>query len=376
MKNKRDYYEILGIQRDVHDEEIKKSYRQLALRYHPDRNPGRREAEERFMEATEAYEVLIDPEKRRIYDRYGHVGLEGSAFQGFRQDFAFSSFHDLFEDFFGWGDRPRSSRRAVAGADLRYDLTIGFYEAAFGAEKEIHVSRMEECAGCSGSGVERGFQKDPCRSCGGTGRITRSQGFIRVATTCPHCGGSGQVNPHPCEECRGSGRVQAPEKIRLKIPQGVGSGMELRVTGKGERGLHGGPPGDLFVRIRVEDHGFFQRDGEDIVCRLPVSFVDAALGATVEVRTLEGVEKIRIRKGTQPGERLRLQGKGIPRLRGRGRGDQIVIVDVRIPTRLSRKQRKLLRDFALLGARSGSGKSKSRTYHREEKHVEQPPASH
>lgn len=372
MKSKRDYYEILNIARDARHEEIKKSYRQLALKYHPDRNPGERETEESFREATEAYEVLRDPDKRRIYDHYGHAGLEGIGFHGFSEDSAFSSFQDFFDNFFGFGGRSRWSRRATAGADLGYDLKISFHDAAFGVEKEIEVPRLERCERCNGSGVEKGFEKDSCRTCGGTGRITRSQGFIRLASTCPNCRGSGEVNLHPCEECKGSGRTEVMEKIHLKIPPGVDSGMELRVAGKGEKGRDGGLPGDLFIRIFIEKHEIFKRQGEDVVCRLAVSFVDAALGTTLEVPTLEGSEKVHIPKGTQPGDRLTLKGKGIPILSGRG--DQIVIIDVRIPTRLTRKQQKLLKEFAELEAKSGNGKSYPRSYSQDED-IEAP-ASH
>ncbi|MBW2077718.1 MAG: molecular chaperone DnaJ [Deltaproteobacteria bacterium] len=349
MNDKRDYYEILSIPRNASDEEIKKSYRQLAMKYHPDRNPGDKEAEERFKEAAEAYEVLRDPEKREIYDHYGHAGLQGTGFQGFRDfDDIFSSFGDIFEDFFGFGSGFRSRRRARKGADIQYDLKLSFFEASFGAEKEIEVPRLEACQRCDGSGVEPGFQRETCRACGGRGQIVRSQGFIRVATTCSNCGGTGEIITNPCKQCNGTGRVQVKKEINMKIPPGVKTGINLRLSGEGERSPNGGPPGDLYVQIHVEPHEFFEREGDDVICRVPVSFVDAALGTTVEIPTLEGTEKMHIPEGTQPGDILRLRGKGIPGLGGRGRGDQIIVLDVKIPKNMTRDQRELLREFARL----------------------------
>ncbi len=358
MNDKRDYYDILGVNRNASDEDIKKNYRRLALKYHPDRNPGDKEAEERFKEAAEAYEVLRDPEKRQMYDHYGYAGLQGTGFQGFRGfDDIFSSFGDIFEDFFGFGGGSRSRRRASKGADLQYELKISFLDAAFGVEKELEVAKVETCYGCEGSGVEIGFQKEVCRACRGSGQIVRSQGFIRIGTTCPHCGGLGEVITHPCKKCRGTGRIQVTKKINVKIPPGVNSGLSLRLNGKGERSSNGGPPGDLYVQISVEEHDFFKREEDDVICRVPISFVDAALGTTLEIPTLEGSEKLHIPEGTQPGDVLRLRDKGIPRLRGRGRGDQIVILDVRIPTGLSRKQEQLLREFARLEMEGRDAKS-------------------
>jgi len=349
MNDKRDYYDILGVNRNASDEEIKKRYRQLALKYHPDRNPGDKEAEEHFKEAAEAYEVLRDPEKRQIYDRYGHAGLQGTGFQGFRGfDDIFSSFGDIFEDFFGFGSGSRSRRRARKGSDLQYDLKVSFLDAAFGKEKEIEVPKVQTCQSCNGTGVESGFQREVCRACGGRGQIVRSQGFIRIATTCPTCGGAGEVITHPCSECRGTGRAQVRKKINVKIPPGVDTGMSLKLTGEGQISSNGGPPGDLYVQIHVEPHEFFERQEDDVICRVPISFVDAALGTTLEIPTLDGSERMHIPEGTQPGDLLRLRGKGIPRLRGQGRGDQVVILDVRIPKKLNKKQEELLREFARL----------------------------
>jgi len=347
MNQKRDYYEVLGISRDASEEDIKKSYRRLAMKYHPDRHPGDKGAEDRFKEASEAYEVLRDPEKRGIYDHYGHAGLQGTGFQGFKDfDDIFSSFGDIFEDFFGFGSGFRSRRRPRKGADIQYDLKLDFFEAAFGVQKEIEVPKVEPCRRCSGSGVEPGFEKEICRTCGGTGRIVRSQGFIRMATTCPKCGGTGEVIAHPCKECRGSGQTRVTKKLSLTIPAGVKTGMNLRLNAEGEQSPNGGPAGDLYVQIEVEPHEFFEREGDDVICRVSVSFVGAALGTKVDVPTLEGTEKMEIPEGTQPGDVLRLEGKGIPVMGRSTRGDQIVVVDVTIPKRLTREQKELLKEFA------------------------------
>jgi molecular chaperone DnaJ len=347
---KRDYYEILGTSRNAAPEEIKKSYRQLALKYHPDRNPGDKEAEDLFKEAAEAYEVLRDPEKRGIYDRLGHEGLQGSGFGGFHGfDDIFSSFGDIFEDFFGFGGGRRGRTRAQQGVDLRYDLAISFLESASGKDVDVDVPRFEKCSLCEGRGAEPGHEPVTCRTCGGRGQVTRAQGFFRISTTCPDCKGDGQIITNPCHECHGSGRVRITRKVRVKIPAGVAAGMRLRIRGEGEPGVYGGPPGDLYVVVHVEPHEIFEREDDHLICRVPVSFVRATLGATVEVPTLEGSEMVSIAKGTQPGTVLRLRGKGFPHLKGFGRGDQIVIVDVKTPTHLSKKQEELLKEFASLG---------------------------
>jgi len=357
MNDKRDYYDILGVGRNASEDEIKKSYRKLALKYHPDRNPGDKNAEECFKEASEAYEVLRDPEKRQIYDMYGHAGLQGRGFHGFSGfDDIFSSFGDIFEGFFGFGGGARVRGRSRRGSDLHYDLKISFMEAAFGTEKAIEIPRFEPCMDCNGSGVENGFQKEVCKACKGTGQIVRSQGFIRIATSCPRCGGEGSIISTPCKRCGGGGRVEAEKEIKIKIPKGINTGMRLRVGGEGERGHDGGPPGDLYVTVHVEDHEFFKREEDDIICRVPISFTDAALGVAIDVPTLEGAERIQIPHGTQPGDVLRLKGKGFPRLQMQGRGDQIIIIDVKIPSHLNRKQEELLREFA----RTERGEEKSR----------------
>jgi len=347
MSTKQDYYEILGVQRDAIDDDLKASYRKLALKYHPDRNPDDKAAEDKFKEAAEAYEVLRDPEKRGLYDQFGHAGLEGSGFSGFGGfEDIFSSFGDIFEDFFGFGTRKRSRTRAQRGADLRYDLTLDFMEAAFGTETEINVEKMEICPQCNGDRCEPGTGPETCRQCGGLGQITRNQGFFTVRSTCPICRGQGQAIPNPCRNCRGTGQVSVGKKVSVKIPAGVDNGSRLRLTGEGEPGRQGGPHGDLYVFIYVEPHEFFQRRDNDIICRVPISFVQAALGDKIKVPTLNGDKKLQIPKGTQPGDVLYFNGEGIPSLRTGRRGDQIIQVDIKTPTHLSKKQEVLLKEFA------------------------------
>jgi molecular chaperone DnaJ len=358
MTTKRDYYEILGVDRNADGNEIKTKYRKLALKYHPDRNPGDKEAEEKFKEAAEAYEVLRDAEKRRVYDQFGHEGLQGTGFSGFGGfEDIFSSFSDIFDDFFGFGAR-RSRTAARRGSDLRYDLTISFMEAARGVEKEIDIEKLETCPTCGGDGCAAGTSPEDCRYCGGTGQISRTQGFFSIRTTCPQCRGQGRSIPHPCDECRGMGQVERVKRVSVRLPAGVDTGSRLRLTGEGEKGTHGGPPGDLYVFVHVTPHEFFKRDENDIVCQIPISFVQAALGDTIEVPTLNGTKPLEIPKGTQPGDTLRFKGEGIPFLRGRGRGDQIIQVLVKTPTRLNKKQENLLREFAKAEASKLSNKIK------------------
>ena len=348
MTTKRDYYEILEVSREADDNEIKAQYRKLALKYHPDRNQGDKEAEEKFKEAAEAYEVLRDREKRRIYDQFGHEGLQGRGFSGFGGfEDIFSSFSDIFDDFFGFGGR-RSRSAARRGADLRYDLTVSFMDAAFGAGKEIDIEKLEPCPTCDGNGCEPGTSPEHCRACQGTGQISRSQGFFSIRTTCPHCQGQGIVIPHPCRKCKGKGQVVQAKRVSVKLPAGVDTGSRLRLSGEGETGTRGGPPGDLYIYLHVEPHEFFKRENNDIFCQIPISFIQAALGDSVEVPTLNGKKSLEIPKGTQPGEVFRFKGEGIPSLRGRGRGDQLIQVQVKTPTHLNKKQEKLLRDFAKL----------------------------
>jgi molecular chaperone DnaJ len=346
---KRDYYEILGISKTASNEEIKKNYRKIAMQSHPDKNPGDKKAEERFKEAAEAYEVLSDKQKREIYDHYGHEGLSNTGFRGFNGfDDIFTNFGDIFEDVFGFGNargRGRSRSAARAGTDLRYDLKISFLEAAFGLTTTIDLEKLNTCSKCHGSGAAAGSSPETCRTCQGRGQVLQSSGFFTISSTCPHCGGHGKVIAKPCSHCRGMGKEKIAKSVQLKIPAGVETGSRLRLRSEGEAGDQGGPSGDLYVFLHVEDHDFFVRSGDDIICRVPISFVQAALGATIEVPTLEEKEKIKIPKGTQNGKTLRLKGKGIPHIRGYGRGDQIVEVFVQIPIDLNKKQEELLREF-------------------------------
>jgi molecular chaperone DnaJ len=357
---KRCYYEILEVERSAPDEVIKKSYRKLALQYHPDRNPDNRQAEEKFKEASEAYEVLRDPEKRRLYDRFGHDGLRNSGFSGFQGfDDIFSSFGDIFEDFFGmggFGSRQRGRSSVRRGADLRYDLHITLREAAFGAEHKISVSKNVNCTECSGSGAAEGTSPQTCTTCRGVGRVAQRQGFFSVATTCPHCRGTGTIITKPCRTCGGSGKQPQGKKLMVKIPAGVETGMQLKLTGEGEPGDHGGPAGNLYVFISVEDDTFFKRHNNDIICQLPISFSQAALGTEINVPTLDREAKettLTIPRGIQSGDLLTIKGGGIPYLNRSGRGDQIVQVIVTTPRKLSKRQEELLRELGKLDSKPG-----------------------
>lgn len=356
MTEKRDYYQILGVGRDASEEEIKKSYRKLALKYHPDRNPGNKEAEEAFKEAAEAYEVLSDPEKREIYDRYGHEGLSGTGYRGFTGfEDIFASFGDIFGDVFGFGTgRSRSRTAARAGADLRYDLRISFMEAARGTTREITLKKYGVCQACRGSGCAPGTAPEVCGRCHGRGQVMQSSGFFSITSTCPQCRGQGSVVTNPCRECSGSGKVRISKTIQLKIPAGVETGSRLRLKGEGEEGLHGGPSGDLYVFIEVEPHEIFERNGDDVYCRLPISFVQAALGGSVDAPTIDGVEKLKIPRGTQTGKIFRLKGRGIAHLRGYGRGDHVIETVITVPTNLTKRQEELLREFERLSQESSN----------------------
>jgi molecular chaperone DnaJ len=344
---KKDYYEILGVPRDATPEEIKRAYRRLALKYHPDRNPGDKEAEEKFKEIAEAYDVLRDPEKRAMYDRYGHTGLQSKGvspthFRDFED--IFSTFNEIFNNFFGF--RP-SRRRPVAeaGADLRYDLEISFEEAIKGTEKEITIPKRTTCPFCDGSGIQPGYQPQPCPICHGRGQVYQTHGFFKIGTTCPRCGGEGYIITNPCKHCKGKGWVKENKRIKINIPPGVDTGMRLRVQGEGEPGKHGGPPGDLYVVLHVKSHPFFYRDGNDIICEIPISFVQATLGDEITIPTLNGPEKLKVPPGTQPGATFRLKNKGVPFLDRRGRGDQIVRILVKVPKELTPRQVELLKEF-------------------------------
>jgi molecular chaperone DnaJ len=352
----KDYYRILGVARDASEDEIKKSYRKVAMQFHPDRNPGNKEAEEKFKVASEAYEVLRDPEKREIYDRYGTEGLKGTGFTGFRGfDDIFSAFGDIFEDFFGFGTTRGRRARVRQGADLRYDLKISFYDAAFGKETDIEIPRNVVCEICNGTGAKPGTYPTHCPNCKGTGQVTRSQGFFTISTTCGQCQGEGKIILHPCKECRGQGKVRRTKKLQIKIPPGVDNGSKLRIRGEGEPGERGGPPGDLFVFLYVEAHDFFSREGDDIICQIPISFPQAALGTEIEVPTLDGKKNLAIPKGTEGGDILRIKGEGFPRIRGYGRGDEIVQIIVKTPNNLSKRQEELLREFEELSKRKERG---------------------
>ncbi len=348
----KDYYKILGVSRDSSPEDLKKAYRRLALKYHPDRNPGDKEAEERFKEAAEAYEVLRDPEKRQIYDLYGYEGIAGTGFRGFsRQEDIFSSFGSIFEDLFGFSTGPKGRdtfRGPEPGADLRYDLEVSFKDAARGAETEIEIVRLESCPDCRGTGSASRSRPSVCPTCGGTGQVVRSEGFFRVSTTCPRCSGTGMVISDPCKTCQGQGRVRQRHRVRVRIPAGVDTGSRLRLRNEGEAGVRGGPRGDLYIVLHVKPHRFFERHGNDIYYRLPISIVQASLGDEVEIPTLDGHHTLKIPAGIQTGEQLRLRGLGVPDLRGFGTGDEVVEVRVMTPTKLTERQEALLQEFAAI----------------------------
>lgn len=347
--SKQDYYEILGISKKADIKEIKKAYRKLALKYHPDRNPGSKEAEEKFKEAAEAYSVLSDPEKRRRYDQFGHEGVGAGAFTGFDPDI-FADFSDILGDFFGFESFfGRSSRRRSAaqrGNDLRYNLEIAFEEAVRGAEKRINIPITKTCPSCDGSGANSPSDIANCRYCGGSGQVRYSQGFFSIGRTCSRCGGSGKTITTPCNTCHGQGRVQQEKELKIKIPAGVDSGSRLRLQGEGEGGLRGGPPGDLYVFIYVREHAFFTREGIDLICEIPLTFSQAALGTEMAVPTMNGKKKVKIPAGTQSGSMIRLRGLGVNNLNGYGQGDQYIKVKVITPKKLSRNKRHLFEELA------------------------------
>jgi molecular chaperone DnaJ len=350
---KRDYYEILGVPRDADPETLKKAYRAMAMRDHPDRNPGDASAEERFKEASEAYSILSEPEKRRAYDRFGHAGVgAGAPGGGGFQDFGdLGNFTDIFDDLFGdlFGGRRAGGRRrgrGQRGADLRYNLEIDLHDVLEGLESTIKIPKMRPCETCSGSGARPGTSPETCGRCRGAGQVVLQQGFFRVSRPCEECAGTGEIVRERCDDCRGQGRVEGQQTISVRIPAGVDDGTRLRLSGEGEAGIAGGPNGDLYVVIGVRRHDLFEREGADLHCQVPITMVQAALGTEIDAPTLEGKVKLKIPEGTQSGKVMRLRGKGLPTLRSAARGDQILHIFVETPSRLTSAQRELLERFA------------------------------
>jgi molecular chaperone DnaJ len=337
----RDYYEVLGVSAQATEADLKKAFRGLAMQYHPDKNPGNKEAEERFKEINEAYAVLSDPDKRAHYDRFGTA--PGTTPGGFEGGFG-SLFEDIFENFLG--GRGRGGRtRGMRGEDLQYELKITLEEAAGGLETKVQIPRLETCDTCGGTGAEPGTRKMTCDTCGGRGEVRMSHGFLTVARPCPRCQGEGQINKSPCKGCRGEGRRRAEHMLSIKIPPGIDDGMQLRLNGEGAGGLNGGPPGDLYVLVRIREHAMFARNGGDLYCDLPVSFPQLALGADLDVPVLGGSATLKVPAGSQPGQILKLRGKGMPRLRERGQGDACYRLLLEVPNKLNARQREALEAF-------------------------------
>jgi len=350
MATKRDYYEVLGVPKNASDEEIKKAYRKLAMKYHPDRNHGDTSAEAKFKEVKEAYEMLSDPQKKAAYDQYGHAGVDpnmrGGA-EGFGGGFA-ETFGDIFGDIFGAGRAgggARGGRQVFRGADLSYAMEISLDEAAAGKQAQIRIPSWDDCAPCKGSGAKPGTSAKTCTTCHGQGVVQMRQGFFSVQQTCPHCRGTGKIIPEPCTSCHGQGKIKSQKTLEVQIPAGIDDGMRIRSTGNGEPGSNGGPPGDLFIEIRVKKHDIFERDGDDLHCVVPISFVAAALGGEIEVPTLNGKAAIDIPEGTQAGKQFRLRGKGIKGVRASYPGDLYCHISVETPVKLTEHQRKLLKEF-------------------------------
>ncbi len=348
---KRDFYEVLGVNRDASDEEIKKAYRKLAMKYHPDRNPDNPKAEAQFKEAKEAYEVLSDKQKRPAYDQFGHAGVDpsaggGAGFGGAGMGGFADAFGDIFGDIFGGGRGGGGGRSNVyRGADLRYNLEVTLEDAARGTETRIRIPTMTECEVCHGSGAKKGTEPKTCPTCGGHGQVRMQQGFFSIQQTCPKCHGTGRFISEPCGSCHGSGRVKKHKTLSVKIPSGIDEGDRIRLSGEGEAGVNGGPPGDLYVQIQIKPHPVFQRDHDDLHCEMPVSFTTAALGGEIEIPTLDGAAKLKIPPETQTGKVFRLRGKGIKGVRSIGFGDLLCHVVVETPVSLTDRQKELLKEF-------------------------------
>jgi molecular chaperone DnaJ len=365
MAKKREFYEVLGVNRDASEEDIKKSYRKLAMKHHPDRNPGNKEAEEKFKEAKEAYEVLSEAEKRRAYDAYGHAGVnpqmggmnagEAAGFGGFAE-----AFGDIFSDIFGGQGRGRSS--VYRGADLRYNLELPLEQAARGAETKIRIPTLETCETCHGSGAKPGTTPKQCETCHGAGTVRLSQGFFSIQQTCPTCHGNGKMVADPCATCRGAGRVKKHKTLSVKIPAGVDEGDRIRLSGEGEAGVNGGPPGDLYVVIHLKEHSVFQRDGDDLHCEMPISFSQAALGGEIEIPTLDGSARIKVPPETQSGQTFRLRGKGIKGVRATYPGDLLCEVVVETPVRLTERQKELLRELDDISSKDPRHNPRAKTF--------------
>jgi molecular chaperone DnaJ len=341
----KDYYETLEVDRSATDSDLKKAYRRLALKYHPDRNPGDKASEDKFKEINEAYACLSDSQKRENYDNFGTAeGIGGTGFGDFTSNFG-DIFGDIFGDFFG-DFTGRRRRRPAKGQDLRYDLELDLKDAVFGVETEINIPRWENCAVCEGTGSKPGTSSSVCPTCSGTGQTKLQQGFFAISRTCSRCGGTGSIITDPCTKCKGQGKVREKRTVSLKVPQGVDTGIRLRVAGEGEAGILGGPNGDLYVVINVKPHPFFRRKGNDLHCEIPVSFTQASMGAEIEVPTIYGKESLKIPSGTPSGRVFHLRGKGAPKLGGFGKGDQYITVFVDVPKKLTKRQKELLREFA------------------------------
>lgn len=370
---KRDYYEVLEVERSITPDELKKAYRKLAIKYHPDKNPGDKAAEEKFKELGEAYEALSDPQKRAAYDQYGHAAFDPRARAGaggrgggfhdpndiFRQAFGGGDLGSIFEQFFGMGGEDRDPTGPARGSDLRYDMQITLEEAVAGVEKEITVNKPATCDHCGGSGAEKGTKRIRCIQCAGRGRVVMSRGIFSIQQACPRCEGAGEVLEKPCKTCQGDGRVSKPSSIKLRIPGGVDTGTRLRSTGNGEAGQRGGPAGDLYVILHVAEHDVFKREGDHLFCEVPISFTQAALGAELDVPTLTGKARIVVPAGTQAGATFRLKGRGVKSLQGHGVGDLLVKVAVEVPTKLNGAQRAKLEEFAKLCDENVNPQSKS-----------------